>query len=248
MSLRGKRCIVTGSSRGIGLAIAQLFAVRGGTCVLAGRTQRSLDFALQTLSTEGDQNHRTFPLDVTSGTNWDHLVHEMEDENCDILVNCAGISQNSVLARTPDDKVNAIVDTNLMGTIWGCKKFIPKMMRQRKGGKEERGCIVNVSSLLATHGGRGASIYAASKAGVVAFTRSLAWETGRFGIRVNALLPGYVQTRMTEQLDNEGKLSTTVPLGRLGTTDEIASAALFLVVNSYVHNCVLNIDGGLSAT
>ncbi|KAI1389055.1 NAD(P)-binding protein [Hypoxylon trugodes] len=242
MSLLGKRCIISGGSRGIGLAIARLFAAEGATCTLIGRNQEALSTAAESLPRHNSQDHETVPFDVSNTNYWMKMVADRKTVKCDILVNAAGISQNSFLFNTAHGDVSKIINTNLTGTIWGCKFLVPKMMKQKEG------CIINVSSLMAIHGGRGASIYAASKAGIVGLTRSLAWEVGRFGIRANVLLPGYIQTEMTEGMDKNGELSTLIPMGRLGLVDEVADAALFLAKNSYAHNCVLNIDGGLSAT
>ncbi|KAJ8128791.1 hypothetical protein O1611_g4843 [Lasiodiplodia mahajangana] len=162
-------------------------------------------------------------------------------------------------------EIDRILDVNLKGTILGCQSVLPRLMKQRSG------CIINVSSLLATHGGRGASVYAATKAGVISLTRSLAWEVGRFNIRANVIQPGYIQTDMTKgarvpnllfnsmpirlsfmihraAMDKNADLAALIPMGRLGVVEEVADAALFLANNSYAHNCVLNIDGGLSAT
>ncbi|KAI0901279.1 NAD(P)-binding protein [Annulohypoxylon nitens] len=243
-SLVGKRCTITGGSRGIGLAIARLFAAEGATCTLVGRNPDTLTSAKESLERKLDsQKHDIASFDVASAQGWEELVAGMErKENADILVNAAGTSQNSLLFRTSTPDIDKLVATNLMGTIWGCKYFVPKMMKQRSG------CIINVSSLLATHGGQGSSVYAASKAGIVGLTRAMASEVGRFGIRANVLLPGYIQTDMTKGMDKNGELSALIPLGRLGLAEEVAEAALFLAKSTYAHNCVLNIDGGLSAT
>ncbi|KAI1644102.1 NAD(P)-binding protein [Daldinia loculata] len=243
-SLAGKHCFISGGSRGIGLAIARLFAAHGAGCTLIGRDEHTLLSAANSLHRQegSSQQHYTTAFDVSTQNGWEKLISDSKLQTCDILVNAAGVSQNSFLFNTSRLDVTEIIATNLTGTIWGCKYFIPKMMKQRKG------CIINVASLLATHGGRGASVYAASKAGVVGLTRSLAWEVGRFGIRANVLLPGYIQTDMTKDMDRKNELSALIPLGRLGLVEEVANAALFLAQNSYAHNCVLNIDGGLSAT
>ncbi|KAI1111433.1 hypothetical protein F5Y14DRAFT_443319 [Nemania sp. NC0429] len=249
LSLRGKRCLITGGSRGIGLAIARLFASEGANCTLVGRHEKTLDAAVRSLKRVGMGDPTSLPLlhdsrafDVSVADGWQSLMHHRKADAIDILVNAAGISQNSLLVRMPVNELDQILDVNLKGTILGCQAVIPKMMKQRGG------CIINISSVLATHGGRGASVYAASKAAVIGLTRSLAWEVGRFNIRANAIQPGYIQTDMTKAIDENADLATLIPLGRLGTVEEVAEAALFLANNSYAHNCVLNIDGGLSAT
>ncbi|KAI0428128.1 hypothetical protein F5Y09DRAFT_313996 [Xylaria sp. FL1042] len=244
LSLQGKRCWITGGNRGIGLAIARLFAFKGASCLLIGRNQETLTTAVHSLKEARylPQRHGSHVLDVSNRDGWATLMRDTKSEPLDILVNAAGVSQNSFLFNTSFDKVSQILDTNLKGTINGCQIVLPKMMRQKSG------CIINVSSLLATHGGRGASVYAASKAGIIGLTRSLAWEVGRFNIRANVIQPGYIQTDMTKDMDEKGELTNLIPMGRLGLAEEVAEAALFLANNAYAHNCVLNIDGGLSAT
>ncbi|KAI1491952.1 hypothetical protein F5X96DRAFT_629117 [Biscogniauxia mediterranea] len=258
LSLAGKHCIVTGGSRGIGLAIARAFAARGASCTLVGRDPATLAAAVRTLPSSSDTTtttnssnnaekpatHAARAFDVSDASAWDDMVADMKSRRTpiDILVNGAGLSQRSLLVRTPAAEVERVLAANLAGAVWGCRAVIPRMMHQRSG------CIINVSSLMAVQGGQGASVYAASKAGVVGLTRSLAWEVGRFGIRANVLLPGYIQTDMTNDMDRKGELSARIPLGRLGLADEIAHAAIFLAENPYAHNCVLNIDGGMSAT
>ncbi|KAI0452611.1 hypothetical protein F5B21DRAFT_331815 [Xylaria acuta] len=243
LNICGKHCVITGGSRGIGLAIAELFVRKGARCTLVGMHKDSLATAADSLNTETSQLADWYAFDVSSPPGWRQLIAEkLKYSRIDILVNAAGISQNSFIFNTRMPDVNRILDVNLKGTIHGCRMVIPMMMRQRGG------CIINVSSLLATHGGRGASVYAASKAGVIALTRSLAWEVGRFNIRANVIQPGYIQTDMTKAMDENGDLAALIPMGRLGVVEEVAEAALFLATNSYAHNCVLNIDGGLSAT
>ncbi|KAI8625803.1 NAD(P)-binding protein [Xylariaceae sp. FL1651] len=194
LSLSGKRCIITGGTRGIGLAIAQLFASEGAVCTLIGRHEENLAAAVQSLKQEDpSQPHTAQAFDVSVSNGWNTLMRSMKTKDIDVLVNAAGISQNSFLFKTTQPDLERLLDVNLKGTILGCQLVIPKMMKQRSG------CIINISSLLATHGGRGASVYAAAKAGVVGLTRSLAWEVGRFGVRANVILPGYIQTNMTKR-------------------------------------------------
>ncbi|KAK8086533.1 NAD(P)-binding Rossmann-fold containing protein [Apiospora phragmitis] len=251
-SLAGARAIVTGGSRGIGLAIAKHFAAEGASITLVGRDEARLQTALQSLALRPDlappaaapPRHDTYAFDVADQSGWHRLMEGMKPNNqkVDVLVNAAGVSQNSLLYRTGAPDVKEILGTNLVGTINGCQVVIKSMMQQKSG------CIVNVSSLLATHAGRGASVYAASKAGIVGLTRALAWEVGRFGIRINVILPGYIQTEMTASVAKSVNLESLIPLGRLGSAEEVADAAAFLVKNPYAHNTVLNLDGGLSAT
>ncbi|KAI0860422.1 hypothetical protein F4860DRAFT_217738 [Xylaria cubensis] len=240
---RGKRCVITGGSRGIGLAIAKLFAYKEASCTLIGRHEESLEKAVKSLCSKRTQTHKWRAFDVSDPKGWEELMDTYQKSNhIDILINAAGVSQNSFLMNTSEAELDKVLDVNLKGTMLGCKSVIPHMMKRRTGN------IINISSLLATHGGRGASVYAASKAGIIGLTRSLAWEVGRFHIRANVILPGYIQTDMTKGMNKDGDLAALVPMGRLGEASEVAEAALFLATNKYAHNCVLNIDGGLSAT
>tara|TARA_R110002003_G_scaffold56_3_gene5063 strand:+ start:13177 stop:13719 length:543 start_codon:yes stop_codon:yes gene_type:complete len=179
-----------------------------------------------------------------------------------VLVNCAGITQSALFLKTVDEDINEIVATNLTAMMIGTRFLLRQgYLRGKRGGGKKRAeggkqqeqeqeggspVIINVASLLGLSGGYGAVAYAASKAGVLGFTRALAAEYASHGVRVNALVPGYVASAMTASLDAE-TLERRIPLGRFGMVEEIADAALFLARNEYAHNCVLNLDGGLSA-
>lgn len=195
-SLAGKRCLVTGGSRGIGLAIAQRFASEGAVLTLVGRNTDTLAEALATLPPSSSlssssstttfslktPNHSFLDFDVSSSSSWIRAVRKQQQPDSasspspssssstekpqipygyDILVNAAGISQNSLLSSTRPEDVEKLLDINLQGTIFGCQAVVPRMMKRRSG------VIINVSSLLGTKGGRGASVYAASKAGII---------------------------------------------------------------------------------
>ncbi|ATZ56403.1 Bcoar1 [Botrytis cinerea B05.10] len=161
----------------------------------------------------------------------------------DILINAAGLTHASPLITTSPSLIENILQTNLTGTIWGCKIIGKEMLRRREG------CIINISSLLGIKGGRGSAAYAASKAGVLGLTRALAAEMGSAGIRVNAIVPGYIETDMTRAMSDPARSEAlnSIPLSRFGDVTEIADAAVFLATNKYANNCVLNLDGGLSA-
>ncbi|KAL3421970.1 short-chain dehydrogenase [Phlyctema vagabunda] len=165
-------------------------------------------------------------------------------DGIDVLVNAAGVTHYSLLATTKKELLEEVVETNLMGTMWACQIVGKGMMRRKTG------CIINVASLLGVKGGRGSTAYAASKAGVMGLTRSLAAEVGSMGIRVNVIVPGYIETDMTTAMTPEARSQAlnSIPLKRFGEVAEIADAAAFLATNKYANNCVLNIDGGLSAT
>ncbi|AEO61516.1 hypothetical protein MYCTH_2311736 [Thermothelomyces thermophilus ATCC 42464] len=248
LSLAGKKAVVTGASGGIGFAIASRFAQEGASVVLAGRTRAKLERSLGELQKLGEppgsdrssQLHRIHCLDVGEMKEWEGLVKEHKE--IDFLVNCAGQSQHSLFLRTNEEAAQSLLSTNLRSVIFGCKTVAKQMAARRAGG-----CIVNVSSLLAYKAAIGTSIYAATKAGQLGLTTALSRELAQHGIRVNAVVPGYIDTDMTESLANKTELEKKIPLGRFGTASEVADAVAFLAKNEYANNCILNLDGGLSA-
>jgi NAD(P)-dependent dehydrogenase (short-subunit alcohol dehydrogenase family) len=259
-SLRKSTCLITGASRGIGRAIALAFAREGARCILLGRNRTSLleTHALCT-SARGSlgRPHSIITGDVTDHLFWaDIEKHQdafaFENGKLDVLVNAAGVTHSSLLLRTTQKKVEEILHTNLAAAIqasrFATRKFL-KNMTEEKMPTARRGHIINISSLLATHGGVGSVAYAASKAGLLGLTRSLAAEMGPRGIRVNAICPGYVESDMVKDLPEKVREAAIerIPAGRFGSVDEVADAAVFLCGNQYANNCVLNLDGGLSA-
>ncbi|KAF2463397.1 NAD(P)-binding protein [Lindgomyces ingoldianus] len=240
--------LITGGSRGIGLSIAQLFALHRYTCTLISRNPSTLSASIASLPHYYDHlNHTSISGDVSSPQFWTSSNHNLASKlgtrRVHVLVNCAGLSQSSVLVRTSEDEVQRIMDTNLTSIILGIRYLLRNRNIRREGPSP---CIINIASVLGIKGGRGAVAYSASKAGVLGLTRSLAAEVGPLGIRVNAIVPGYIDTDMTADLPRQ--LLKTIPLGRFGHASEIADAALFLARNQYANNCVINLDGGLSAT
>ncbi|KAF2018646.1 NAD(P)-binding protein [Aaosphaeria arxii CBS 175.79] len=264
-----RHALITGGSRGIGLAIAQLFASQGYRLTLLARNNRNLEDALSTLPTShlssssphryiathaitNDKFWTTSGLDDTFGAQYE--FEDAKEKNIDVLVNCAGISQSSSFVRTKGEDIKEIVDINLTAAMLATRFLLSKRYikgRSFKAAETEEPfspTIINVASLLGMKGGVGAVAYAASKAGMIGFTRALAAEIGRSGIRVNTIVPGYVSTDMTTDLERSSDLRSSIPMGRFGKPEEIADAALFLARNQYAHNCILNLDGGLSAT
>ncbi|KAF7924037.1 hypothetical protein EAE99_006698 [Botrytis elliptica] len=258
-----KTILVTGATRGIGKAIAQKFGELGGRLVLVGRNREGLERVGRELMKGrggkgegggegdwmvvcGDVGEREF-WEGEFGRGKKRVGEEKGNPNpkpkIDILINAAGLTHASPLITTSPSLIENILQTNLMGTIWGCKIIGKEMLRRREG------CIINVSSLLGIKGGRGSAAYAASKAGVLGLTRALAAEMGTAGIRVNAIVPGYIETDMTRAMSDPARSEAlnSIPLSRFGDVAEIADAAVFLATNKYANNCVLNIDGGLSA-
>jgi len=208
----GKHVLITGGSRGIGHAIATTFASLGASCTLIGRNSSTLETATSSLASRSSGSHTYIIGDISTADFWSELSlppissqpdnatgKKLKDRRVDILINAAGVTHSSLLLRTTETQINEVIQTNLMGTLWASRAIGKKMLRQAADvGSGEKGCIINISSLLAVHSGVGAAAYAASKAGVGGLTRALAAELGGSGIRVNAVLPGYVETDMTD--------------------------------------------------
>ncbi|EPE07578.1 3-oxoacyl-acyl carrier protein reductase [Ophiostoma piceae UAMH 11346] len=256
--ISNKEAIISGGASGIGFAIAQRLAAEGVLCTLVGRNEERLRKAAETLSPlpprtpdspEAEpvsRQHRYFQADVCDPKAWRDLFQQTPNAN--YLINAAGITYRSLLAVFPADEIQRIYDVNLYGTTIGCRAALRAWARSHKAHglpseKPDR-CIVNVSSVLAIQGGYGAAAYAASKAGVVALTRSLAQEAANRSVRCNVILPGYIQTRMTESLLSQETIKK-IAVKRLGRPDEVADAVTFLIKNKYANNCTLNLDGGI---
>jgi 3-oxoacyl-[acyl-carrier protein] reductase len=235
-SLEGKRALVTGASKGIGRAIAQELAGAGATVVVAYRSGK--DEAEQLASEIGGD---AVQADVSSPEDAKRLVEEAGD--IDVLVNNAGLTRDGLLARMSDDDWRTVLDTNLSSVFYTCRAVTRPMMKKRGGS------IVNISSIVGVHGNWGQTNYAASKAGIIGFTKSLARELGSRNIRANVVAPGYVKTQLTDVLPEEATAAMiqNTPLGRVAEPEEIAGAVRFLASDdaSFITGEVLLVDGGL---
>jgi 3-oxoacyl-[acyl-carrier protein] reductase len=235
-SLAGKTALVTGASRGIGRAIATELAAGGATVVIGYRSGKD---EAESLATE--LGGRAVQADVSSAEDASRLVEEAGD--LDILVNNAGLTRDGLLARMSDDDWRTVIDTNLSSVFYTCRAVCRPMMKKRAGA------IVNVSSIVGVHGNWGQTNYAASKAGIIGFTKSLAKELGSRNVRANVVAPGYVKTQLTDVLPEEATAAmlTNTPLGRLGEPEDIAGAVRFLCSDaaSFITGEVLLVDGGL---
>jgi 3-oxoacyl-[acyl-carrier protein] reductase len=235
-SLEGKRALVTGASKGIGRAIAQELARGGATVVVGYRSGQ--DEAEQLASEIGGV---AVQADVSSPEDAKRLVEEAGD--IDVLVNNAGLTRDGLLARMSDDDWRTVIDTNLSSVFYTCRAVTRPMMKKRGG------VIVNISSVVGVHGNWGQTNYAASKAGIIGFTKSLARELGSRNIRANVVAPGYVKTQLTDVLPEEATAAMihNTPLARVAEPQEIAGAVRFLASDdaSFITGEVLLVDGGL---
>jgi len=235
-SLEGKTALVTGASRGIGRAIALELARAGASVVVGYRSGRDEGEALA-----AEIRGRAVHADVSQPEDAARLVQEAGD--LDILVNNAGLTRDGVLARMSDDDWRAVIETNLSSVFYTCRAVTRGMMKRRSGS------IVNVSSIVGVRGNWGQSNYAASKAGIIGFTKSLAQELGSRNVRANVVAPGYVKTQLTEVIPEEAKTKMLglTPLGRFGDPEDVAGAVRFLCSEeaSFITGGVLLVDGGL---
>ncbi|QSL64256.1 hypothetical protein MERGE_000412 [Pneumocystis wakefieldiae] len=229
----GKICLISGGSRGIGLGIAQRFAKEGNRCILVSRNENNLKSAIRSLPSS--QNHEYYCLDVRNSYQWEQLAKKIDKLH--VLVNAAGISQYSFLPKASVEDIENIISTNLLGSIYSCRIFLRHFLKN-KGGS-----IINISSSITLSGGSGATVYAASKAGISA----LSAEWASKGIKVNAISPGYVDTHMLSQMNKEMRDSASLSnhMRRFGNIEEIASAAFFLASNDFITGTTLYIDGGI---
>ncbi|KAI8891107.1 3-oxoacyl-reductase [Backusella circina FSU 941] len=246
MSLLHKTAIITGATRGIGLGIAEAFAKQGARTILIGQNESRVHAVESRFQTEfSNEQHKGVVLDISNKEAIEHTLKQVlkEEGSIDYLVNAAGITRNRLLVQMKNDDLEDVINTNLLGTMRVSQLVSKTMLRKRKGG-----CIINISSVVGLQGNAGQTAYAASKAGVVGFTKSLAKELGPSKIRVNAIAPGFIETDMTADImdDKRIKLIQSIPLQRFGTVQEVASAAMFIAQNEYFHGQVLSIDGGLT--
>lgn len=236
--------IITGGGQGIGRAIALDFAESGVDVVIGDINLETAESAAAEAAVAG-ANPLAFELNVANADNVEALVEKVMEKygRIDYLINNAGITRDNLIMRMGDDAWQAVLDINLTGTYL-CSKAVIRIMMKQKNGR-----IVNISSVVGAMGNAGQTNYAASKAGIVGFTKSLAREVAARGITVNAVAPGFIQTAMTDALPDKAReeLISLIPNGRLGTPEDVAAAVRFLVSAdaSYITGQVLHVNGGM---
>lgn len=240
--LTGKTALVTGASGGIGGAIARALHGAGATVALSGRR---VD-ALQPLAKElGDRAH-VLPADLSSAEGTNTLAADAESAmgGIDILINNAGLTRDTLMLRMKDEDWQEVIDVNLTAAFRLSRAVLRGMMKKRLGR------IIGITSIVGVTGNAGQANYAASKAGMIGMSKSLAQEVAARGITVNCIAPGFIQTAMTDDLTDAQKeaIMGAIPAGRMGTSEEIAAAALYLASDeaAYVTGQTIHVNGGMA--
>ena len=245
--LEGKIALVTGASRGIGKAIADMLGAQGATVVGTATTESGAEAISQRFAAAG-LTGRGMCLDVSDSASVEAVIKAISDEYgaVGILVNNAGITRDNLLMRMKDNEWDSVVNTNL-SSIYRLAKACLRAMMKAKTGR-----IINIASVVGSSGNAGQTNYAAAKAGMLGFTKSLAQEVGSRGITVNAVAPGMIDTDMTRELPDSQRdaLLASIPLGRLGQPEEIASVVAFLASDAggYVTGETIHVNGGMYMT
>lgn len=242
MELKGKNIFITGSTRGIGLAMAHKFASLGANIVLNGRREigeelisEFSDYGVQVILISGD---------VSDSTDAKRMVEKAIEKlgSVDILVNNAGITKDKLMLKLTEEDFEQVLKVNLVGAFNMTQAVLKPMTKARQGA------IINVSSVVGLIGNVGQANYAASKAGLIGFTKSVAREVAARNVRVNAIAPGMIESDMTDVLSDKVKEATLaqIPMKRFGNTSEVAEVATFLARQEYLTGQVIAIDGGLA--
>ena len=242
--LNEKLVLVTGASRGIGRAIALTLGAAGAT-VIGTATSDEGAANISKIFNENNILGKGMKLNVTDNEQISTLLKSITEDygSVDILINNAGITRDNILVRMKEDEWDDIINTNLSSVYKMSKAVLRGMIKKRSGR------IISITSVVGAMGNAGQSNYAAAKAGIMGFTKSLAREVGVRGITVNAIAPGFIQTDMTDKLPEDQKvaLASQIPMARLGTVDEIAQSVLFLAgeSGSYITAQTLHVNGGM---
>lgn len=245
MLLNGKTVLITGASRGIGSGIAKVFAQNGANVAFTYSSSEAPALALQEELSKLGVKVKAYKSDASSFEACEKLASEvMSDfDSLDALINNAGITKDNLLMRMSEEDFDKVIEVNLKSIFNMTKAFQRVFLKQRNGS------IINISSIVGVKGNAGQANYAASKAGMIGFTKSIALELGSRNIRANAIAPGFIETEMTDKLDDAvvEQWRAGIPLKRGGTPEDVANACLFFAsdLSSYITGQVLLVDGGM---
>tara|TARA_B100000586_G_scaffold230127_1_gene178719 strand:- start:47 stop:799 length:753 start_codon:yes stop_codon:yes gene_type:complete len=243
-NLKEKVAIVTGASRGIGEAIATRLSSCGAKIILIARNADKLKIVQERITSQGGIAE-SITGDVSSLDSFAEIISSANEKwgRIDILVNNAGVARDNIIMRMKEDDWDEVMSINLKGCFNGIKSVTRPMIKNKAGR------IINITSVIGQIGNAGQSNYAASKAGIMGLTKSMAKELGSRNITVNAVAPGYITTDMTDELNNDvkEKMKSSIPLGRLGTPDDVANLVCFLASDDagYITGQTFNVDGGM---
>jgi 3-oxoacyl-[acyl-carrier protein] reductase len=244
MILKDKVALITGGARGIGRDIALLLAQEGSDIAICDVNQEALDAAKKEIEVLGRRSEG-FVVDVTNLTRVEEMTNKILDkfQKIDILVNNAGITRDNLIVRMSEKDFDSVIAVNLKGTF-NCTKSVSKVMMKQRYGK-----IISIASIIGIMGNAGQTNYAASKAGIIGLTKSVAKELASRNVNVNAIAPGFIETDMTAKLadDVKSRMLTLIPLNRFGKAGDVAKLALFLAsdASSYITGQVIQVDGGM---
>ena len=244
MIFKDKVSLITGGARGIGREIALAFAKEGSDIVICDVNQEALNATRQEIEALG-RKAETFVVDVTSLSQVEEMVNKTLDKfkKIDILINNAGITRDALIVRMSEQDFDSVIAVNLKGTF-NCTKALAKVMMKQRYGK-----IVSIASIIGIMGNAGQANYAASKAGIIGITKSVAKELASRNVNVNAIAPGFIETDMTAKLPENVKsqMLAYIPLNRFGKASDVANLAMFLAsdASSYLTGQVIKIDGGM---
>ena len=243
--LKGKKVIITGASRGIGRGIAMVFADQGADVAFTYSSSEGPALELQNELSALGVTAKAYKSNAASFEACESLVSEVLEDfgGVDVLINNAGITRDNLLMRMSETDFDEVIATNLKSVFNMTKAIQRTLLKQRSGS------IINISSVVGVKGNAGQANYAASKAGIIGFTKSVALELGSRSIRCNAIAPGFIETEMTQKLDEKTVQGwrDAIPLRRGGSPEDVANACLFLAsdLSSYITGQVLNVDGGM---
>lgn len=246
MDLKGKNCLITGGSRGIGRSIAEYFSTLGANVAITYASSKDAAEDVVKVMKENGVEAMSLQADAVDFEKAEEVINTVVSEwgSLDVVVNNAGITKDNLILRMNEEQWDAVINTNLK-SVFNYSKAATKPMMRARGGS-----IINIGSVVGISGNAGQSNYAASKAGIIGFTKSFAKELASRNIRANVVAPGYIMTEMTGTLDEKvlESIKEETPLGRAGNPEEVASSVAFLAsdLSSYITGETIRVDGGMA--